>query len=262
MDMKGFYFNGKIWVRDEHSDAEAVSMTYLPELLKLLDLFMETPSSLITLLISSETYFDICYRCDFKAPAKPSSLNDSQPREFKPESISGCDLALPVKAREFHIYDFKKTDYLLLGLDPFAVVGDNNEIRVDNDWSNNHLTGKDMTSSHFLHGEPKPTYLYAGVLHGNEGQLLSRQQLDGWLKKMLQSYGKPNETFVVLAPVEVSGAFIGWFGLFQRAKGTGIGLQWEPLTTLVNDDNFWEALKETGEARNKPVEGIGDLFSE
>ncbi|QYM92518.1 hypothetical protein [Dickeya zeae] len=262
MHMKGFYFNGKIWVRDEHSDAEATSMKYLPELLGALGFLTDISLLQVTSEINQELYFDIRYRCDFRNPGKCDNLNDSQPCEFKPEAVPGCDLAFPVKFEKSDNNVFKVGDYLLLGLDPFAVVGENNEIRVDNDWSNNHLTGKDMTSSHFLHGEPKPTYLYAGVLHGNEGHLLSRQQLDGWLEKMLQSYGNPNETFVVLAPVEVSGAFIGWFGLFPRAKGTGIGLQWEPLTELVNDDNFWEALKETGEAHDEQLGGIGGLYSE
>ncbi|AJC64978.1 hypothetical protein [Dickeya zeae] len=259
MHIKGVYFDGKIWVRDEHSDAEAVSMKYLPKLLEVLGFCPDISLPEITREINKELYFDIHYRCDFNAPEKPSDLNDSQPCAFEPKQETGCDLAFPVKFEKSDNKVFKVENYFLLGLDPFAVVDEKNNIRVDNDWSNNHLTGKNMTSNYFLKCKPKPTFLYAGVLHGKDGGLLPMEKLKEWCAKMGAPDEKSENTFVVLAPV-AEGESINWFGLFQRGKGTGIGLQWEPLTRLVNDDKFWEALKETGAARNTDIGGAGDVF--
>ncbi|WP_033568485.1 hypothetical protein [Dickeya undicola] len=259
--MKGYHLKDqhrrKSWVRDTNTDAEALSLNYLPELLNALGLAMPVPPSVITRDIEGETFFDILYRCDFNARQNIHQIEKvfSVKEEFTPEWVPGADLALPVIAQEDHVLPDKH--YLLLGLDLFAAVEQGEICLSPQGWGDNHLTGKDMSASEFLELKPRPTCLYAGVLHGHHGQALSPPQLLGWLERMRQAHGHPSSTMVVLAPVAEAHGFSGWFGLYQRKNGAGSVLQWQSLASLVKDVHFWEAMKETGLAHNVYVSGMG-----
>ncbi|MBX9446007.1 hypothetical protein [Dickeya chrysanthemi] len=259
--MKGYHLKEqhrrKSWVRDTNTDAEAALLNYLPELLNTLRLTMPVSPSVMTRDIEGETFFDILYRCDFNARQNIHQIEKifSVKEAFTPEWVPGADLALPVIAKENHV--LPDSHYLLLGLDLFAAV-EQGELRLSpQGWGDNHLTGKDMSASEFLELKPRPACLYAGVLHGHAGQPLSPPQLLGWLELMRQAHGQPSSTMVLLAPVAEASGFIGWFGLYQRNGGTGKVLQWQSLPSLVQDEHFWEAMKETGLAHNVYVSNMG-----
>lgn len=259
--MKGYHLKEqhrrKSWVRDTNTDAEAALLNYLPELLNMLKLTMPVPPSVITRDIEGETFFDILYRCDFNARQNIHQIEKifSVKEEFTPEWVPGADLALPVIAQEDHVLPNKH--YLLLGLDLFAAVEQGDICISPHGWGDNHLTGKDMSASEFLELKPRPACLYAGVLHGHDGQPLSPPQLLGWLERMRQAHGHPSSTVVLLAPVAESSGFAGWFGLYQRKGVAGGALQWQSLSVLAKDVNFWEAMKETGLAHNVYASGMG-----